>query len=150
LTQALLAHLKSLPEARIVNIGSVFGYIGYPSQTVYSASKFGLRGFSEALRRELAGTRITVQHVAPRATRTSLNSNAMNELNRQLGNRVDDSDRVAQIVVAGLSTRRANAVIGWPEALFARVNAVMPLLVDGTLEKQLPVIRRFIQRGNPS
>jgi short-subunit dehydrogenase len=102
------------------------------------------------LRRELAGTRITVQHMAPRATRTSLNSNAMNEVNRQLGNRVDDSDRVAQIVVAGLSTRRANAVIGWPEALFARVNAVMPLLVDGTLEKQLPVIRRFIQRGNPS
>jgi short-subunit dehydrogenase len=150
LTQALLAHLKSLPEARIVNIGSVFGYIGYPSQVVYSASKFGLRGFSEALRRELAGTRITVQHVAPRATRTSLNSNAMNEVNRQLGNRVDDPDRVAQIVVAGLSTRRANAVIGWPEALFARVNAVMPLLVDGTLAKQLPVIRRFIQRGNPS
>ena len=144
LTQALLAHLKSLPEARIINIGSVFGYIGYPSQVVYSASKFGLRGFSEALRRELAGTRITVQHVAPRATRTSLNSNVMNELNRQLGN------RVAQIVVTGLSTRRANAVIGWPEALFARVSAVMPLLVDGTLAKQLPVIRRFIQRGNPS
>jgi len=88
--------------------------------------------------------------VAPRATRTSLNSNVMNELNRQLGNRVDDPDRVAQIVVTGLSTRRANAVIGWPEALFARVNAVMPLLVDGTLAKQLPVIRRFIQRGNPS
>lgn len=150
LTQALLAHLKSLPEARIVNIGSVFGYIGYPSQAVYSASKFGLRGFSEALRRELAGTRITVQHVAPRATRTTLNSSAMDELNQQLGNRVDDPDHVAQIVVAGLSTRRANAVIGWPEALFARVNAVMPSLVDGALVKQLAVIRRFIQRGNPS
>lgn len=150
LTQALLAHLKSLPEAHIVNIGSVFGYIGYPSQTVYSASKFGLRGFSEALHRELAGTRISVQHIAPRATRTPLNSNAMDELNRQLGNQVDDPDRVAQVVVAGLSTRRTNRLIGWPEALFARVNAVLPSLVDGALVKQLPVIRRFIQRGNPS
>lgn len=150
LTQALLAHLKSLPQAHIVNIGSVFGYIGYPSQTVYSASKFGLRGFSEALHRELAGTRISVQHIAPRATRTPLNSNAMDELNRQLGNQVDDPDRVAQVVVAGLSTRRTNRVIGWPEALFARVNAVLPSLVDGALVKQLPVIRRFIQRGNPS
>jgi short-subunit dehydrogenase len=150
LTQALLAHLKSRPEARIVNIGSVFGYIGYPSQAVYSASKFGLRGFSEALRRELAGSRVTVQHVAPRATRTTLNSNAMDELNRELGNRVDDPDRVANVVIAGLSTRRANTVIGWPETLFARINAVMPSLVDGALVKQLPVIRRFIQRGNPS
>lgn len=150
LTQALLAHLKSLPEARIVNIGSVFGYIGYPSQAIYSASKFGLRGFSEALRRELAGSRVTVQHVAPRATRTALNSNAMDELNLELGNRVDDPGHVAQVVIAGLSTRRANTVIGWPETLFARVNAVMPSLVDGALIKQLPVIRRFIQRGNPS
>lgn len=150
LTQALLAHLKSLPEARIVNIGSVFGYIGYPSQAAYSASKFGLRGFSEALRRELAGTRVSVQHIAPRATRTALNSNAMDELNRQLGNRVDDPDRVAQMVIAALSTQRSETIIGWPEILFARVNAVLPSLVDGALVKQLPVIRRFIQRGNPS
>lgn len=148
LTQALLAHLKSLPEARIINIGSVFGYIGYPSQAVYSASKFGLRGFSEALHRELAGTRIKVQHIAPRATRTPLNSDAMDDLNRELRNHVDDPDRVAEVVIAALSTGRTNTVIGWPEALFARVNALLPSLVDGALIKQLPVIRRFIQRGN--
>lgn len=150
LTQALLSHLKSLPTARIVNIGSVFGYIGYPSQTVYSASKFGLRGFSEALHRELADTGITVQHVAPRATRTSLNSDAMDELNRQLGNQIDDPERVADAVVALLSSRRRNAVIGWPESLFARVNAVLPSLVDGALVKQLPLIRQFIKRGQTS
>jgi short-subunit dehydrogenase len=150
LTQALLPHLESLPEARIVNVGSVFGYIGYPSQTVYSASKFGLRGFSEALRRELADTRIIVQHVAPRATRTSLNSDSVDELNRKLGNHIDDPERVADVVVAGLSTRRANTVMGWPESLFARINAVMPSLVDGALLKQLPTIRQFIQRGEKS
>ena len=147
LTQALLPHLKSLPKARIVNVGSVFGYIGYPSQAVYSASKFGLRGFSEALHRELADGRITVQHVAPRATSTPLNSAVMDELNRQLGNKVDDPERVAEVVVTGLSARRITTVIGWPEALFARVNAVFPSVVDSALVKQLPVIRQFIQRG---
>jgi short-subunit dehydrogenase len=147
LTQALLPHLKSLPEARIVNVGSVFGYIGYPSQAVYSASKFGLRGFSEALHRELADSRITVQHITPRATRTPLNSDAMDELNRQLGNRVDDPERVADVVVTGLSARRTNTLIGWPESLFARVNAVFPSVVDSALIKQMPVIRQFIQRG---
>lgn len=150
LTQALLPHLKSLREARIVNVGSVFGYIGYPSQTIYSASKFGLRGFSEALHRELADSHITVQHVAPRATRTGLNSNSVDELNRKLGNHIDDPERVAEAVVAGLSTRRTNTVIGWPESLFARVNAIAPSLVDGALIKQLPIIRQFIQRGERS
>lgn len=150
LTQALLPHLKSLPEAYIVNIGSVFGYIGYPSQSIYSASKFGLRGFSEALHRELADTHVRVRYVAPRATRTALNSDSMDELNRKLGNRVDDPDRVADIVIKSLSSSGVNTVIGWPEGLFARVNAVFPSLVDGALIKQLPVIRQFIHRGKKS
>lgn len=150
LTQALLPHLKSLPEAHIVNIGSVFGHIGYPSQSIYSASKFGLRGFSEALGRELADTHIHVRHIAPRATRTALNSDSVNDLNRELGNRIDDPDRVADIVIKSFSRKAGSTVIGWPEVLFARVNAVLPAVVDGALIKQLPVIRRFIQRGEKS
>ncbi|MBM4192684.1 MAG: SDR family oxidoreductase [Gammaproteobacteria bacterium] len=150
LTQSLLSHLKSLAEARIVNIGSVFGYIGYPSQAVYSASKFGLRGFSEALGRELDETSVRVHHIAPRATRTAMNSSAMDELNRALGNRVDEPERVAAALIKALTRERTNTVIGWREALFARVNAIFPSLVDGALIKQLPVIRQFMQRGtNP-
>jgi len=150
LTQALLPHLKSLPDAHIVNIGSVFGYIGYPSQSIYSASKFGLRGFSEALRRELADTHIHVQYIAPRATRTALNSDSIDDLNRELGNRVDDTDRVADIIFKSCSRKKASTVIGWPEALFARINTVFPSLVDSALIRQLPVIRRFTQRGRKS
>jgi short-subunit dehydrogenase len=146
LTQALLAHLRSLPEAHIVNIGSVFGYIGYPSQAVYSASKFGLRGFSEALRRELAGSAVQVHHIAPRATRTAMTA-ATGEMNRRLGNRVDEPARVAAVLARMLSRRQANAVVGWPEAFFVRVNSLFPSLVDGALSRQLPVLRQFIQGG---
>jgi hypothetical protein len=42
---------------------------------------------------------------------------------------------------------RAEAVIGWPEKLFARLNAILPRVVDGALKKQLQVIRRYAQPG---
>ena len=53
LCQELLPHLLRQPEACILNTGSVFGAIGYPGYAVYSATKFAVRGFTEALRREL-------------------------------------------------------------------------------------------------
>lgn len=144
LTQALLPHLRSRPKAHVVNLGSVFGFIGYPSQTIYSASKFGIRGFTEALRRELSGTTVEVHHIAPRATRTPMNAGAMDRLNAELGNRVDEPERVAEVVLDALAEGRSEAVIGWPERLFTRLNGVLPSIVDGALIKQLPVIRRFI------
>lgn len=144
LTRALLPHLKTLPVAHVVNIGSVFGYIGYPSQAVYSASKFGLRGFSEALHRELAGSSVQIHHIAPRATRTAMTA-AMLEMNRRLGNRIDEPARVAAVLADALSKRRTNAVVGWPERFFVRVNALFPKLVDRALGRQLPVLRQFIQ-----
>jgi hypothetical protein len=42
-----------------------------------------------------------------------------------------------------LTGKRVESVIGWPEKLFARVNGILPRVVDGALRKQLPVIRRY-------
>jgi NAD(P)-dependent dehydrogenase (short-subunit alcohol dehydrogenase family) len=52
-TKAFLPHLKAAGEGHIVNLSSVFGLIGIPSQSAYNAAKFGVRGFTEALRVEL-------------------------------------------------------------------------------------------------
>ena len=52
-TRAFLPQLSSRPAAHIVNISSIFGIIAPPGQTAYCASKFAVRGFSEALRHEL-------------------------------------------------------------------------------------------------
>ncbi|WP_404936712.1 SDR family NAD(P)-dependent oxidoreductase, partial [Pseudomonas aeruginosa] len=81
LTRLLLPLLREHPNALVVNVGSIYGSIGYPGYATYSASKFALRGFSEALRRELADTSVDVLYVAPRATRTSMNSSAATALN---------------------------------------------------------------------
>jgi short-subunit dehydrogenase len=142
LCRELLPHLARQSEARILNIGSVFGAIGYPGNAVYSASKFALRGFSEALRRELAGSSIRVQYLAPRATRTKFNTAAVERMNGELGVAMDPPEHVALAAWALIDSGRAEAVVGWPEKLFARVNAALPRLVDRALRKQLPTICR--------
>lgn len=144
LTRLLLPQLLAQKEALVVNIGSAFGSIGYPGFSVYCASKFGLRGFSEALRRELADTSVHVLHVAPRATRTALNSEKVVAMNHALGNAMDDPIDVARQVLQRIERGRwGSVVLGWPERLYAFINAVLPALTDNTLRKQLPVIRRF-------
>lgn len=64
--------LKQQKKAYIVNLSSVFGVIAPPGQAAYSASKFAVRGFTEALRHELEGTSVQVSSVHPGGIRTSI------------------------------------------------------------------------------
>lgn len=134
--------LRRRSSAAIVNVGSILGSIGYAGSTVYCASKFGLRGFTEALRRELADDPIQVIYFAPRATATALNSEPMRALNRALGNAVDEPAAVARKLVAALARPGRDYLLGWPEAFFARLNAVLPTVVGVALKRQLATIRR--------
>lgn len=142
LCRSLLPHLLEQTPAHILNTGSVFGSIGYPAYSVYSATKFAMRGFSEALRRELSGSSVGVHYLAPRATRTGINTAAVEHMNAELGVAMDDVATVARAACAILEQEGAEAVVGWPEKLFARINGVLPRLVDNAIKKQLPVIRR--------
>lgn len=133
-------------SSRIVNIGSSFGGLGYPGFSAYCASKFALRGFSEALRRELGDSRIQVAYLAPRATNTRLNSDAVYAMNRELGTAMDEPEVVAAQLESMLSaTQMRDRNIGWPERLFLRINSIFPRLIDTALRSQLPTIRRHAQ-----
>jgi short-subunit dehydrogenase len=144
LTQELLPLLQQQEQGRILNIGSTFGSIGYPGFSSYCASKFGLRGFTEALRRELSDSNIRVSYVAPRATRTDLNSDNIVAMNDELGTAMDDPALVAQEVMQVIrGPANSDRYIGWPEKFFVRINALFPKIVDNSLRKQLPTIRRF-------
>jgi short-subunit dehydrogenase len=150
LCKDLLPHLRRQQRAHIVNIGSVFGAIGYPGHATYSATKFALRGFSEALRRELGNTNVRLHYLAPRATRTKFNCSAVEALNAKFGVAMDAPERVALAVRHMLEAEQADAVIGWPEKLFVRINAVLPGLVDRALAKQLPAIRQSMELSAPT
>ena len=75
-TKAFLPHLLAADEAHIVNISSIFGICGVPSQTSYCASKFAVRGFTEALAEELRGTHVGTTVVHPGGINTNIAKNS--------------------------------------------------------------------------
>ncbi len=143
LTNALLPHMLQRGSGQIVNLGSIFGSIGFPCFAAYSASKFALRGYSEALRRELADSGIGVTYVAPRFTRTAFNRNAVNRMADALKMNQDEPEQVATRVVAAIEGDSRDRYLGWPEKFFVRLNAVLPRLVDASLTKQARLMRPF-------
>lgn len=148
LTRDLLPLLERSNRGTVINIGSAFGHIGHPGFSVYGASKSGLHGFSEALRREVRDTGIRVHYLAPRAVDTELNSEAVNSLNRALGNKSDSPEWVAQQCVSLLHSKASRRrFIGWPERLFIKVNALFPAVVDSALVNKMPIIRHCAQQN---
>ena len=142
-TQAMLPRLRSLPEARIVFVGSVLGRLGLPGYSVYGASKFGLRGFAEALRRELGGTSVGVQYLGPRSTRTAFNSQAATEYIEATGTAVDEPQVVAAALLELLKSGAPERFLGFPEKLAVRLNGLVPAWLDGAFAKHrasLPAI----------
>lgn len=142
LTQALLNVVNHASPLQIINVGSTFGTIGYPGFCAYSASKFALRGFSEALSRELSDSAIRVHYFAPRATKTLLNSSAVEAMNTELNVAMDTPETVAKAFMAFITKPTHSHHVGFPEKLFARLNAFVPQVVSGAIAKQLSVIKR--------
>ncbi len=130
LTLAMLPQLRAQPAARVLNIGSATGRLGVPGFAVYGAGKFGLRGFSETLRRELADTPVRVQYLGARATRTAFNDTRAEDFNRRTRTAVDAPEIVAHAALALLLSGRGEKFIGFPEAVAVRVNGLAPALLD--------------------
>lgn len=148
LTRAFLYQVKSSRPKVIINVGSALGSIGYPYYTSYCASKFGLRGFTEALQRELTGSKDTVLYFAPRATATSINSDAVNKMNQALGSATDSPVDVARALVSQLNSGKKRVFIGWPEKIFARLNGFLPEVVDNAIARKFTKIQKFVKLSN--
>ena len=133
LTQALLPQMKARGHGQIVNIGSTFGSINFAHFATYSSSKAGLRGFSEALRREVRADGITVTYIAPRAVNTPLNTETILRFARMTKMNMDEPKWVAKQIAKAITERRKDVFLGFPEKLFIRLNAIAPRVVDQAL-----------------
>lgn len=145
LTQRVVPQMIAQGHGHIVNVGSIFGSIGFACFVNYSSSKFALRGFSEALRRELEEDGIAVTYVAPRAVRTALNNAAVYRMAEAVKMPMDDPAQVAAQIVAAIETERKDIYLGWPEKLFVRINGLLPRIVDGALRAQNRIMRRVLK-----
>lgn len=135
LTQVLLPHLGRLPLAQVICVGSALGRIGLPGFSAYCASKFGLRGFSEALRRELGDGPVRIQYLGPRSTRTAFNSVDVERYNQATGTAMDTPQAVASALLELLESEAAERYLGFPEKLAVRVNGLVPSLMDGAFDR---------------
>lgn len=142
LTQQLLPLLDMCPHAHVVNIGSTFGSIGFAANSTYCATKFALKGWTEAMLREYHDSHVQFHYLAPRATETALNDPRTVALNHTLGNRVDRPEAVAQQLITLLERNKKRVQMGWPEFFFDKLNGLFPSLVDRALAKKLAVIKQ--------
>ena len=131
-TQAFLPHLRSSGDGHIVNISSAFGLLAMPTQSAYNATKFAVRGFTEALRQELEmmGAPVSATCVHPGGIKTNVARAA--RVSPSLKDLVgDDADRVktrferlfitsperaARQILRGVEKNRRRVLVG-PDAL---------------------------------
>lgn len=148
LARAALPHLLEQDSGRIVNIGSAFGSIGFAHFATYCASKFAIRGFSEALRRELVDSSVGVTYVSPRATRTPLNDDVTTRMLAETKTNMDEPEYVAGQIVLAIERDCKEHFIGQPESFFSRLNGMFPRLVDNGLLKNTRIARKYAEHIN--
>lgn len=144
LSQAVLPRMKQRKAGHIVNIGSMFGSINFAHFATYSSSKAGLKGFSEALRREVTADGIDVTYIAPRAVKTSLNSAQVMELAERTKMPMDPLETVVVRILEAVLARARDVYLGFPESIFVRVNALLPRLVDRVLAGNDAIAREIL------
>lgn len=135
LARSVLPAMQIRGRGQIVNIGSVMGAVNYPHFATYSSSKCGLRGFSEALRRELGKSRIAITHIAPRAVQTAFNDARVNRFFEVSKMQADDPAVVARRIAAAIIARRKEVTIGVAEQFYTKLNGAFPRVVDAGLAR---------------
>ena len=139
-TKVFLPHLERESSAHIVNISSIFGIFAPPGQAAYCASKFAVRGFTECLRQELAGSNIAVSVVHPGGVSTNIANDArigdgvtMTEtqikerkkrINKNLARTTPDE--AAEIIVRGIRARAPRILIGSDARALDRIARFFP------------------------
>jgi short-subunit dehydrogenase len=151
LTHALVPVLKQHPGAHLVNVSSVFGIMAPAGQAAYSASKFAVRGFSEAVRHELAenGVGVTVVHpggIKTRIAESARTGSGVSKEEWEQGQQqfrkllsIEPADAAGQIMAA-IEKRRPRLLIGWS----AKVPDVLVRLMPGSYWK---LVARSANRG---
>lgn len=133
LCRAALRAMQDRGRGQIVNVGSILGSIGHAHFAAYSSAKAGLRSFSEALRRELVDTGISVTYVAPRAVRTAVITPILEQYAQLSRMTIDEPERIGVRIVAAIKRNEKDVYLGFPESFFVRLNALVPRLVDRAL-----------------
>jgi NAD(P)-dependent dehydrogenase (short-subunit alcohol dehydrogenase family) len=141
-TRAVVPHMRRQGGGRIVNIGSVLGFLPMPYMALYAATKHALEGYSESLDHELRTRGIRVTVIEPAYTRTQFDANAVEadtKLDAYLGIRASLAKRMETLVETG----DAPGVVAEAVLKAARAAHPKPRYTAGSRAGRLRLLRRF-------
>lgn len=124
-TRLIARRMVSKGEGRIVNVSSLMGKVAAPTMATYSATKFALLGFTQALRSELASHNIQVTALLPSLTDTDM----VRDLRWFRGVIPMTPQKVAQVFVASLDKNAAEILVGWQSHLAVWCHRIAPSLL---------------------
>jgi NADP-dependent 3-hydroxy acid dehydrogenase YdfG len=153
-TRAFLPILLEQDAGAIVNVSSVFGLIGFPTQSAYCASKFAVRGYTEALRHELRDSRVRAVAVHPGGVATAIVRHARFHVDDR-GN-TDKSvleaefakaartspERAAEIIHRGVERGRDRILVGGDAAFLSLLTRLAPVRYFDVMKRLEPFVRR--------
>ena len=150
-TKAFLPHLIASGDGHIVNISSLFGLMAIPGQAAYSAAKFAVRGFTEALRQEMMQNRepVKVTSVHPGGIKTAIARNALTAegvdpaaqstfFDKRLASTTPQ--RAAEIILDGVAKNKARVLVGRDAVV---LDAIVRITGSGYQRLFAPVVARM-------
>lgn len=144
LTKALLPVLKARPEAHIVNISSMGGFLPVPGQTIYGASKAAVKLLTEGLHSELRGTSVHVTVVFPGGVATNITTNSGVAIpNMPSGGKqpkVTTAQDAARQIVDGMAKNKYRVLVGGDAAMMDRLYRLAPGFAAGFIAKQMAAL----------
>ena len=162
-TKAFLPHLRAAGEGHIVNVSSVFGMMGIPSQSAYNAAKFAVRGFTEALRIELDtdGGNVSCTTIHPGGIKTNIARNGrfddatMSGLGQDPEKLIEMTERAfrttpekaAQVILDAVQADKRRTFIGADAQLFKLMAMLPPGVYQNVIRLGARMGARFALAG---
>ena len=152
-TKAFLPHLKKQPQAQLVNVSSILGLVAVAAQSAYTAAKFAVRGFTEALRQEMRGSSVRVTCAYPGGTRTNIARSARfyksmdghttrEESVRRFEKRAPTSpEHAARVIIKGIKKDRRRILVGTDTRFMDVLQRLLPSFYDGILNLTVTLAR---------
>lgn len=129
--KSFLPHLRTRPEAHIVNISSINAFLPFPGNGPYNISKYAVQGLSETLMQELLGTKVSVTCVHPGGIKTNIARNARHATpaDAEHFDRVarTSADEAARIILRAMQRRKRRLFIGIDSKLMQLVKRLLPM-----------------------
>lgn len=140
MTKAFLPHLIARPEAHLTNVASMGGFIPFPGQTMYSATKAGVKLLTEGIYAELMNTNVGVSVVMPGAVNTHIaeNSGVVVSAGADASNaKMTSAPDAARIILDGMEAGRLHILVGSDAKMLWRLVRLAPTWAIGFIQKQM-------------